>query len=89
MLRSRKENRKKMETDFRIRDHGTIWTFEPLTQAAVNWTEDNVDYEFPFGSSGFYADHGPARHLFNAMSAEKFIIELIRPDGSKVISIEV
>jgi hypothetical protein len=30
------------QLDVTVEDHGTIWLFRPLTQAAKEWIDDNV-----------------------------------------------
>jgi hypothetical protein len=32
-------------SDFRVTNHGTLWTFTPLTLAAADWWDDHVHTE--------------------------------------------
>lgn len=62
--------------DFRIGNEGTVWTFQPLTQAAKEWVEEHVDVpERAWMGGRFTADHRPARHLAEGIEEAGFSIE--------------
>ena len=64
------------EIDFLVRPHGTIWTFEPLTERAKNFTETDLDVQgWQWLGPAFGVDHRPARHLVTALEAAGFIVE--------------
>ena len=46
--------------DFMVRPHGTVWTFEPQTDAA----------------KGFGVDHRLANDLVAALESEGFVLEM-------------
>ena len=48
------------EADFIVQPHGTIWTFEPQTDAA----------------KGFGVDHRLANDLVAALESEGFVLEM-------------
>ena len=70
--------RNRDKVDFLVRNHGTVWTIVPQTEAAKEWTAENVeieDWQRMGSGSGFTGDHRPMRHLVEAIEAEGFSVE--------------
>jgi hypothetical protein len=73
-----REYRNRDKVDFLVRNHGTVWTIVPQTEAAKEWTAENVeieDWQRMGSGSGFTGDHRPMRHLVEAIEAEGFSVE--------------
>jgi hypothetical protein len=63
------------EIDFLVRPQGTIWTFEPLTKRAKNFTETDLDVaDWQWIGTAFGVDHRPAEHLVTALENEGFAV---------------
>lgn len=52
--------------DFQITNHGTIWTFTPLTCEASDWWQDNVENGPSFGRA-FAVEHRMAEPILAAI----------------------
>ena len=62
--------------DFRVRSHGTVWTFEPLTEAAKEVTATELNLEgWQWYGPAFGVDHRPAHDLVTALEAEGFVVQ--------------
>jgi hypothetical protein len=63
-------------TDFRIADHGTIVTIEPVSVEARNWLLEMVDFQ-PWQWMGpvLNVDHRMAQGLVDAIGEAGFEIE--------------
>lgn len=62
--------------DFRVHSHGSIWTFEPLTERAKNFTETDLDVQgWQWLGPAFGVDHRPAHDLVTALEAAGFIVK--------------
>lgn len=61
--------------DFRVHSHGTIWTFEPLTEAAKDFTANELAVEgWQWLGPAFGVDHRSAHDLVTALEAEGFVV---------------
>jgi hypothetical protein len=64
------------DIDFRVRSHGTICTFEPLTERAQDFTATDLDVQgWQWLGPAFGVDHRPAHHLVTALEAAGFIVQ--------------
>lgn len=65
------------EIDFLVRPQGTIWTFEPLTERAKNFTGTDLDVaDWQWLGPRFAVDHRPANDLVTALEDEGFVLEM-------------
>lgn len=65
------------EIDFLVRPHGTIWTFEPMTERAKNFTGTDLDVQgWQWIGPAFGVDHRPATDLVTALQDEGFVVEI-------------
>lgn len=68
-----------MSADVQIRNHGTVWSFQLLTEAAREWVRENVSIGDPVmqvrNGDLFYADHRPARDIAEGMRAAGLGVE--------------
>lgn len=53
--------------DFRITNHGTVWTFHPLTIRAEDWWNDNVENSPTIGGA-FAVDQHMVEGVLSAIS---------------------
>jgi hypothetical protein len=66
-----------VETDFLIVTHGSVWTFQPLTEVAKNFTEMNLQVEgWQWIGPAFGVDARLASALVSALEDEKFNLEI-------------
>ena len=55
---------RKHKTDFVVRPHGSIWTFEPQTKTAKTFTKNDLDVEgWQWLGPAFGVDHRLASNL--------------------------
>ena len=65
------------DIDFLVRPHGSIWTFEPLTERAKNFTGTDLDVQsWQWIGPVFGVDHRLANNLATALQDEGFILEI-------------
>ena len=65
------------EIDFLVRPQGTIWTFEPLTERAKNFTGTDLDVQsWQWIGPAFGVDHRLANDLVMALEGEGFVLEI-------------
>jgi hypothetical protein len=63
--------------DFLVRPQGSIWTFEPLTERAKNFTATDLDVQgWQWLGPVFGVDHRPANDLVTALQDEGFVVEI-------------
>lgn len=63
-------------TDFIIRYHGSVTSFQPLSDAAKAWVEEHVAPEsWQWMASTFVVDHRPADGLIAAIQDFDFEVE--------------
>ena len=66
-----------METDFKVTTHGSVWTFEPVTVAAKNFTATDLQVEgWQWMGPAFGVDARIADNLVSALEDEGFVLEL-------------
>ena len=64
------------DTDFLVRPQGTIWTFEPLTERAKNFTGTDLDVQgWQWVGPAIGVDHRSANGLATALEGEGFVLE--------------
>lgn len=59
--------------DFVVVNHGTIWTFNPMTLEAEDWWQDHVQNGPTFGGS-YAVEHRFARDIVSGIKNEGFRI---------------
>lgn len=59
--------------DFRVRNHGTVWTFTPLTKAAKAAVETMDLEDWQWQGESFAVDHRPARALVEVLEYRGFV----------------
>ena len=65
------------EIDFLVRPHGTIWTFEPVTERAKEFTGTDLDVQsWQWFGPAFGVDHRLANDLVTALQDEGFGLEI-------------
>lgn len=66
-----------MESDFIVVTHGSIWTFEPITEAAKNFTETDLQVEgYQWLGKSFGVDSRQADALVTCLEEEGFNLEI-------------
>jgi hypothetical protein len=66
-----------METDFIVVTHGSIWTFEPVTEAAKNFTNTDLQVEgYQWLGNAFGVDAKLANDLVTCLEEEGFNLEI-------------
>jgi hypothetical protein len=64
------------EADFHVRPHGSIWTFEPKTETAKEFTQNDLDVQsWQWVGHCFGVDHRFANDLVTALEVEGFVVE--------------
>jgi hypothetical protein len=64
-------------TDFIVRPHGSIWTFEPASEAAKDFTATDLDVQgWQWLGPAFGVEHLLANHLVAALEVEGFLVGL-------------
>lgn len=61
--------------DVTVGNHGTIFLFEPHTEAANAWLDANVGDDAMWMSGALVVEHGYARDLADAMLAEGLVLQ--------------
>jgi hypothetical protein len=62
-------------TDFIVRPQGSIWTFEPASEAAKDFTATSLDVEgWQWLGPAFGVDHRLANDLVAALENEGFLV---------------
>ena len=65
------------ETDFLVTTHGSVWTFQPLTEIAKNFTGTDLDVQdWQWMGPAFGVDHRVAQQLLSALEDEGFVMEV-------------
>lgn len=65
------------DIDFLVRPHGTIWTFEPVSERAKEFTGTGLDVaDWQWLGPAFAVDHRPANDLVTALENEGFVLEI-------------
>jgi hypothetical protein len=63
------------QLDFLVRSHGSVWTFEPLTEAVKDFTTTGIDvHDWQWLGPGFGVDHRLANDLVTALEGEGFAL---------------
>lgn len=65
-----------MDTDFKVRVEGSIWLFEPLTEAAKEFTSNLGLEGWRWMGNSFGIDARPANNLVTALEEEGFVLEI-------------
>lgn len=66
-----------MEPDFIVVTHGSVWTFEPVTQIAKNFTGTDLDVQsWQWMGPAFGVEARIADELVSALEDEGFTLEL-------------
>ncbi len=64
------------QSDFLVVPHGSIWTFEPLTEAAKAFTATDLDVKgWQWLGTAFGVDQRVANDLAMALEEEGFVLE--------------
>ncbi len=62
-------------TDFRVVNRGTVWTFEPITAAARQFVAGELQIQaWQWLGPCFGVDHRPARHLLSILADRGFAL---------------
>lgn len=61
--------------DFHVINHGSIFTFAPLTPAAQDWWDDNVDPENPTLGGAYAVESRYASAIAEALFEEGLTIQ--------------
>ena len=65
------------QIDFLVCPQGTIWTFEPVTERAKNFTDTDLDVaNWQWLGNAFGVDHRLANDLATALNDEGFVLEI-------------
>ena len=63
--------------DFVLRPHGTVWTFEPKTDAAKGFVRNDLEVQdWQWLGPVFGVDHRLATDLVAALEGEGFVLEM-------------
>lgn len=64
------------QSDFLVVPHGSAWTFEPLTEAAKDFTATDLDVQgWQWLGTAFGVDQRVANDLALALEEEGFVLE--------------
>jgi len=67
----------KQETDFLVTTYGSVWTFQPLTDIAKDFTKNNLDVQdWQWMGRAFGVDYRIANDLLIALEDEGFVMEI-------------
>lgn len=69
------------DTDFVVNDHGTIWTFAPLTDAALEHALAHFPDDTPTLGHAYAVEHRYATDIVEALLGEGFLVTV---DGEPV-----
>lgn len=58
--------------DFRVTDHGTIWTFTPLTEEAIHHCAEMFPSDCPTMGPAFCVEHRFAPYILDCLRADGF-----------------
>ena len=65
------------EADFIVRPHGTVWTFEPNTETAKEFTQNDLDVQsWQWLGPAFGVDKSLVNDLIAALEVEGFTLEM-------------
>ena len=65
------------EADFVVRPHGTVWTFEPNTETAKEFTQNDLDVQsWQWLGPAFGVDKSLVNDLIAALEVEGFTLEM-------------
>lgn len=65
------------DADFIVTTHGSVWTFEPLTQIAKNFTGTDLDVQsWQWMGNAFGVDARIAQDLLSSLEDEGFVMKL-------------
>jgi hypothetical protein len=65
------------EADFHVRPHGSVWTFEPKTETAKEFTQNDLDVQsWQWLGPAFGVDHRLVNNLVAALAGEGFVLEM-------------
>lgn len=66
-----------MEPDFIVETHGSVWTFQPMTEIAKNFTGTDLDVQsWQWLGPKFGVDAKVANDLVTALEDEGFVLQL-------------
>jgi hypothetical protein len=61
----------KQQPDVRVENHGTLFVFQPLTDAGRTWIDEHVESEsWQWIGGGLSVEHRYAEHLATGMQAD-------------------
>lgn len=64
-------------SDFIVRPHGSVWTLEPTTDAAKEFTATDLDIQgWQWLGPAFGVDHRLANDLVEALQNEGFVLQI-------------
>jgi hypothetical protein len=64
------------EADFKVRPHGTVWTFEPRTESANRFVRTDLDVQgWQWLGQSFGVDQRLVNDLIAALEGEGFVLE--------------
>lgn len=65
------------EADFHVRSHGSIWTFEPMTERAKSFVRTDLDVQgWQWLGPALGVDHRLANDLIASLEGEGFVLEM-------------
>lgn len=65
------------DADFIVTTHGSVWTFEPVTQIAKNFTGTDLDVQsWQWMGNAFGVDARIAQDLLSSLEDEGFVMKL-------------
>jgi len=68
----------KQQVDVEIAGGGTVYLFQPLTQAAQDWIAENVVGETTYFAGGLAVEHRYAANVADGMRHDGLVLELAR-----------
>lgn len=61
--------------DFKVTDCGSVWTFEPVSEAAKDYSNDSLEIEgWQWVGPAFAVNHRTAQHLIDHLTDEGFVL---------------
>jgi hypothetical protein len=64
------------DKDFIVRDFGSVWTFEPVSETAKTFTNAELQVEgWQWVGKAFGVDHSVAQNLLTALEDEGFVVD--------------
>lgn len=64
-----------MDADFEIQNEGSIYLFRPITDTAVQWTEDNLGDDTQWFHDQFVVEHRYAGDLIHQLIDDGFSVD--------------